>query len=225
MGASVGVDTLYGGETTLEGVVDLPFPKNGVSLSYVNDFLMACGGRASLECLTTTEVNEKYVMPMTFPFKSSFCDMLTGQEHPAVGVATVFISHARKYLFLEVIDALLYHFRDEPGTIIWFDLFSNNQHKAADLEFHWWSTTFKSVVVFAPWNDPIPLTRGWCLFELYCTIVTRSRFEVAMSCRYIDSFSHAFSVVKNSLCEYAYIQHVNISHSLNPFSSPSISKY
>ena len=72
---------------------------------------------------------------------------------------------------------------------VWFDLFSNNQHNTSGRGFDWWSTTFKSaieqfghtVMVLSPWNDPIPLTRGWCLFELYCTSSTNSRFEVAMS--------------------------------------------
>lgn len=170
----------------------LSFPKDGISLSYMNEFIGICGGRPQLEGLTTTEINERFVKPMTISYHSSLCDMLKVQGHVAVGVALVFISHAWKYLFLDVVDALMYHFRDTPSTIIWFDLFSNNQHKAVDLDFHWWSTTFKSaiqqfgytVMVFAPWHDPIPLTRGWCLFELYCTIVTRSKFEVAMSDRY-----------------------------------------
>lgn len=35
--------------------------------------------------------------------------------------------------------------------------------------------------VLSPWNDPVPLTRGWCLFELYCTIITNSKFDIAMS--------------------------------------------
>ncbi len=43
-------------------------------------------------------------------------------------------------------------------------------------------------MVMAPWNDPIPLTRGWCLFELYCTAITNSRFDVAMSQRHRDLF-------------------------------------
>jgi len=73
--------------------------------------------------------------------------------------------------------------------VIWFDLFSNNQHKAIDLDFDYWSTTFQSaiqsfghtVMVFAPWDDPIPLTRAWCLWELYCTVQTSSRFDIAMT--------------------------------------------
>jgi hypothetical protein len=63
-----------------------------------------------------------------------------------VNAATVFISHAWKYTFLDVIDALVNHFQSTPDIIIWFDLFSNNQHKAIDLDFHWWCNTFKSAI-------------------------------------------------------------------------------
>jgi len=103
---------------------------------------------------------------------------------------------AWKYLLLDVIDALEYHFRDTPDIIIWFDMFSINQHKAMDLDFDWLCNTFKSaikdfghtVMVFAPWKDPVPLTRGWCLFELYCTITTNANFEVAMSKGHREEF-------------------------------------
>ncbi len=68
-------------------------------------------------------------------------------------------------------------------------MFSNNQNSTTALDFEWWTGTFKSaienigytVVVLAPWNDPIPLQRAWCLFEMYCTAATGSRFEIAMS--------------------------------------------
>ena len=93
----------------------LPFPKHGVRLDYYQEFIAACGGRDSLKGLTTTEVNENFVKPATAHFQSSYCDMLSSQRHAAVGLlATVFTSHAWKYLFLDVIDALLYHFQDEP---------------------------------------------------------------------------------------------------------------
>ena len=63
---------------------------------------------------------------------------------------------------------------------------------APDLDFNWWATAFKSaiisfgrtVMVLAPWNDPIPLTRGWCVWELYCSIEGKKkgcRFEIALS--------------------------------------------
>ena len=167
----------------------LPFPKHGVRLSFYSQFVEECGGRDALVNLTTTDVCERFVKPATARLQASYCDVLTRQQHAAVGLASVFISHAWKYAFLDVVDALLYHFRDEREVVVWFDLFSNNQHKAVDLDFYWWCNTFKSaiqmfgrtVMVLAPWSDPIPLTRGWCLFELYCTADTGSRFEVAMS--------------------------------------------
>jgi hypothetical protein len=36
-------------------------------------------------------------------------------------------------------------------------------------------------MVMEPWNNPITLTRAWCLWEVYCTSHTNSKFEVAMS--------------------------------------------
>lgn len=169
-------------------VVD-SFPKLGVKLSCYQAFMDRCGGRDVLVGKSTTDVCEAYVKPMTEQDKASYCEMLLKQGDPAVGIATVFISHAWKYHFLDVCDALLYHFRDNLDVYIWFDLFSNNQHNATSYDFHWWSNTFMSaieqfghtVMVFAPWNDPIPLTRAWCLWELFCTINTNSKFEVAMS--------------------------------------------
>ena len=106
------------------------FPKSGVKLSYIEEFFTACGGRDKLEGLTTTEVCDQYIKPLTEQSKSSYCDLLKHQNHGAVGQATVFISHAWRYKFLNVVSALLYHLRDEPDKVIWFDLFSNNQHRA-----------------------------------------------------------------------------------------------
>lgn len=44
-------------------------------------------------------------------------------------------------------------------------------------------------MVFAPWSNPIPLTRAWCLFELYCTVEGNCTFEVAMSKAEMQSFA------------------------------------
>ena len=179
----------------------LAFPKNGVKLSFVEAFFTLCGGRSALEAMTTTDVCQNFIKPYTNDTQTSYCELLLLQQHEAVGIATVFISHAWKYQFLDVIDALLFHFKNEPDIVIWFDLFSNNQHKAIDLDFHWWCNTFKSaiqmfgrtVMVLAPWSDPIPFTRGWCLFELYCTADTNSLFEVAMSQLHQAQFLHDMS--------------------------------
>lgn len=151
-----------------------------------------CGTQNTSNIIEFNEVfyiSEKFVKPPTLPYKSSYCEFLRAQNHPAVGKAQVFISHAWRYQFLDVMDAVRDHFKNKPEIIIWFDMFSNNQHKAVDLTFDWWCNTFKSaikefghtVMVIAPWNDPITLTRAWCLFEIYCTVSTNSKFEVALS--------------------------------------------
>jgi len=135
----------------------------------IEDFYDRCGCKEDLEGLTTSEVCDLFVKPQTECCRSSYCEMLESQHHPAVGIATVFISHAWEYIFLDVICALEYFFREQPDIIIWFDLFTNNQHRAADLDFDWWNNTFKSaiqqlgltVMVLAPWSNLTPLTRAW----------------------------------------------------------------
>jgi len=173
----------------LEQSVQSSFPKWGVRLSFFDTFIEKCGGATCLEDLTTTDICEKFVKPATESAMTSYCEFLISCEHDDVGVANVFISHAWRYLFLDVLVALKNHFQNSPDVILWFDLFSNNQHNTTSYDFNWWCSTFKSaiaqfgytVMVLAPWNNPIPLTRGWCLFEIYCTIETKGRFEIAMS--------------------------------------------
>ena len=48
-------------------------------------------------------------------------------------------------------------------------------------------------MVLAPFHDPVPLTRAWCLWELFCTIKTNSVFEVAMSSEERSRFLEAIS--------------------------------
>ena len=141
------------------------------------------------EPLTTTDVCNKFLKPITSEKQQSYCEYLQEQNSPDVGEATVFISHAWKYTFVEVVDALEHHFSKEPDIFIWFDLFSNNQHKAISFPFEWWRDTFlnaigklgRVVMVLSPWNNPIPFTRAWCLWEIYCAVSTGSKFEVAIT--------------------------------------------
>ena len=102
---------------------------------------------------------------------------------------------------MEVISALEYHFRNEPDIFIWFDLVSNNQIQAPNLSFEWWSNTFKSaiedfgrvVLILSPFDKPVVLTRGWCIFEIYCAVITGSKFELAMGQTQKDKFLAALS--------------------------------
>lgn len=166
-----------------------PMNMNGVSMKTFQDFIDFCGDECEIQHLTTTDINVKFLIPLTSQSKISYCEHLQRIGSSEVASATVFISHAWKYKFLDVFKALKRHFADSPNEIIWFDLFSNNQHVASSLPFDWWTTVFRSaiakfsrtVMILSPWNDPVPLTRAWCLYELFCTIDTKSRFEIAMT--------------------------------------------
>jgi len=51
-----------------------------------------------------------------------------------------------------------------------------------------WANTFKSAVatignvalVLSPWHAPIPVTRIWCLWEIFCAIDTGAAFDVCL---------------------------------------------
>ena len=100
----------------------------------------------------------------------------------------MFISHAQQCEFLTVVDALQWHLRDHPDTVIWFDLFSINQHQTVVWTVDWLMNTFKSsiqelghcIVLLRPWNDPTPFTRAWCIFEVFCAAEAGNTFEIAM---------------------------------------------
>ena len=111
-------------------------PKDGVVLSFIHQFIEQCGGRDKLTNMNTTDVCNHFVKPWTEPYKSSFNDVLRATQHPAYrDKAEVFISHAWSYKFLDLVDILLHHFADRPNIVIWFDLFSNNQHQATSLNY------------------------------------------------------------------------------------------
>jgi hypothetical protein len=171
-----------------------PFPKLGLTLEAFQNFIDMHGGRPNFEGKTTTDVCMEILKTSVFDnnklWTLSYCDLLENQQSLHVGTADCFVSHAWRYLFLDVFDALTSHFADNSKAhFLWFDLFSNNQHNTMDHAFSWWQDVFSkaiadfkyTVMVLSPWADPVPFTRAWCLWEIYCTVATESRFDVAMT--------------------------------------------
>ena len=109
------------------------------------------------------------------------------------------MSHAWGQQFLDVVAALEdFDLRKPTPTVFWFDIFSNNQHKAPNREFSWWQTVFrdnigklKRTLLVLEWDDPKPLSRAWCLWEMVSTVDTRSEFHVLMSPKNHKSFATA----------------------------------
>ena len=180
-------------------IISNTLSKDGIKLSSLIAFIDQCGGRSCFESLTTTDVNNLYIRPKTNHLKSSYCAYLKTQDsyRECVGEAQVFISHAWKDKFLDVVDTLEYHFIDNPDIILWFDSFSCNLHdNYSDRDWVWWNNAFKAniesfkytVLVIPQWNQPLPLTRAWCLYEIYCTAVSNCKFEIAMFPQERDCF-------------------------------------
>lgn len=203
-----------------------PFPAMGVRLRVFREYVEEMGGRSAFSTtpLTTKDVCDKFLKPATSGKGQSHCEMLAEKNCPDVGEASVFISHAWKYNFLDVVDALQHHFSNEPDIFIWFDLFSNNQHKAPNLPFEWWRDTFSNaigkmgrvVMVLSPWNNPVPFTRAWCLWEIYCAVKTGSNFEIAISNEQREAFVKG--ITNDSAKFYQLLANINVekSESFNP---------
>ena len=49
----------------------------------------------------------------------------------------------------------------------------------------------KTILVLSPWDDPVPLTRAWCLWEILSTLRCGAELDVCMMANEAFSFSKA----------------------------------
>ena len=138
------------------------------------------------DLMTTNDVCFGIVKPATEQVKTSYADMLKNTQPREVNDATVFVSHAWKFTFVDVVDALS---SLSENAYVWFDVFTVNQHASLQVPSDWWFTTFKeavasighTVLVLMPWDDPIPLTRAWCIWEILSTIDdSKAKLEICL---------------------------------------------
>ena len=134
------------------------------------------------------------------PQTYSLCAKLAADPETAhfVGTPTTFVSHAHTYKALDTIDALQNFVRTLPPdeaeqVFFWIDGFSIDEHQGfygdkGENNSEVWADTFKhavakmgsTVMVLAPWDQPVVLTRMWCLWEMFCTVDTRSSFHICL---------------------------------------------
>ena len=173
---------------------------------------------------TTTDVCENIIKPETINTTLSYASFISNQinqvtvveENQTIdksqpfGTATHFVSHAWKYGFYDLVAALEIFYNSlsteeklSGKTFFWIDMFVVNQHYAPFRPHHWWVTTFveairdfgKVILVFHPFLQPIPLTRVWCLWEIFTAISTGAEIEFAMPTAQWTEFR--FSLRKN----------------------------
>ena len=155
----------------------------------------------------TKDACEEVVKPATQDQQISYIDFLlspasttettsnnqqntsTMVNNSIVGNATKFVSHAWKYDFNDVVETLEDSLIGTSGDYLWFDILVVNQHLSDVRDFTWWKTEFQEAIheigtvllVLAPWENPIPLTRSWCLWEIFSAAHTNSTLQVVMS--------------------------------------------
>ena len=100
---------------------------------------------------------------LTYAAQCSLIDLLRRQHstdpHPlldvtyeqAVSRATVFLSVAYESNYFELLDGIRRHMQEHPeldrrSTYLWFSAFVNDQWRAFERDFDWWSTTFREAV-------------------------------------------------------------------------------
>jgi hypothetical protein len=194
---------------------DSSFPMLGVKISYLIRFLSLYHRNGELTGKTSADINEMIIKPLTSSRQCSMCDLLESIDDPDVDIATVYIIHAWNSPFVDVMKALFDHLNVESDAVvdgssrkefvIWFDLFSINQHQSPQnrlsstgnsLTSNWYTNTLKkaigffqhSILILDSWKNSIPLTRTWCLWELYCTFQTNAIFKIAMSKSHYEDF-------------------------------------
>ena len=166
------------------------FPIDGFPFPFLREFIDANGGEAAFEGLTTSQVKRSIVVPKTQATLLSLCAQMRQEGDARIQPATWFVSHPWQMKFLDLVKALEAFFAHKGGVvIIWLDLFSTSQHSTFSKPPEWWQQTFISaigrmgqmVMVMTPWDNPICLTRAWCLIELYACRRSGSRFGVAFA--------------------------------------------
>eukprot|EP00457_Paulinella_chromatophora_P000060 gb/GEZN01000060.1/.p1 GENE.gb/GEZN01000060.1/~~gb/GEZN01000060.1/.p1 ORF type:complete len:2782 (+),score=362.50 gb/GEZN01000060.1/:1218-8348(+) len=105
--------------------------------------------------------------------------------------ATHFVSHTWKRPFMALIEGLRVHQAQVESTegivpsdcVYWIDIFVIQQHGDADLGAFEVviADCKKTVLMVDPWNNPTPLTRAWCLYEIFQTMQKQGQLIVGLN--------------------------------------------
>ena len=103
------------------------FPMDGLKVSAFINFIAVCGGEKKIRYLSTRQVVERYIFPVTNATKTSYCDLVKTRDPSVIGRASVYISHSWGGRFMDTYRAIKYHFRNQPDVYLWLDIFSLDQ--------------------------------------------------------------------------------------------------
>jgi len=208
-----------------------PFPSAGMTLPALQSIRNIV---LNINCSWTThDVCENLIKKWTKTDEISFAEYLVRHHsvkpHADLGLtardsvrenASVFVSHAWRYRFVELVNCLECFYSENLSdeekrspVAFWVDLCVNSQWKVTTLPFEWWSSTFLNAVgaightclVLSPWDAPIPLTRAWCLWEILSTKSKNAKLTLQFSRDQVEAFeatlTNDFDHIMNAFCQ------------------------
>lgn len=160
---------------------------------------------------TTEDVAEYVVKRACLEAECTYLELI---EKPKRNVSRreyegAFVSQARKCLFADLVGALEYFYRlqkvDLANQFVWLDIFSANQPKltARNVEatvrqenerqltegLHIAIANFDRRLLFMDrWDGAMPLTRAWCVWEIFGVAKAKKQLEIALPESEYDRF-------------------------------------
>ncbi len=161
---------------------------------------------------------------------AAYVDCLEGEDN--VGKANVMLSYGWGNLIGDVALTLMDHCNtnelDPKRTYVWICCLCNNQFRVAEnrklgreVPFEEFEAIFRTkvlginniVALMAPWNDPIYLSRVWCIFELFtahkhgCNLTIamppREKASLIQTVNTVEGVSTLFNVFASTAVENA----------------------
>ena len=152
---------------------------------------------------------------MTALTKESYAELMTRKGfNSEFRRANLFVSHAWSYKFGDLVDAIKHYTLKNPapegGWFLWIDNITVSQHlEVKDSEF--WSQGFKRVlesigtalIVLDNWENPIWITRAWCLFEFWVILASEVQYSIILPAATEALFVESLKTEGNSFLDIA----------------------
>jgi tetratricopeptide (TPR) repeat protein len=111
---------------------------------------------------------------------------------PFVGPPSDFVCHAWRYCFADLVAALAAEDERRASAGVryyWNDIFVEDQNSAGTQPDGYFFSAFRlavaaigrTVLVLQPLHAAIPLSRSWCIWEIFCTVSSRTGCELVVA--------------------------------------------
>lgn len=181
-----------------------PVWERGVSYALLESFITSYNIPSHY---TTMQVVESVIKPMTATSRRSAWEAIflcgDAKAGALLGRSNAMVSHSWGNSFVSLASILRKQEEVTEGAFFFLDIFSMNQHTLVDkctqdvcdrlLEDLKMAVSFpgRMVMVLEPWSQPKPLSRCWCLYEVYLARSTQTKLDMAFGDGTAEEISRA----------------------------------